>query len=53
MFCKLLGPRIWLSIIMVVWGVIMAVMSEAKNGEGLMAARFFLGIAEVCSLIFL
>ncbi|KAI7855578.1 major facilitator superfamily domain-containing protein [Circinella umbellata] len=46
MFCKLLGPRIWLSIIMVVWGVIMAVMSEAKNGAGLMAARFFLGVAE-------
>ncbi|KAG2222459.1 hypothetical protein INT45_013372 [Circinella minor] len=52
MFCKLLGPRIWLSIIMVVWGVIMAVMSEAKNGAGLMAARFFLGVAEVGILYF-
>lgn len=31
---------------MLVWGVIMAAMSACKNGPGLLAARFFLGLAE-------
>ncbi|KAG2222937.1 hypothetical protein INT45_012915 [Circinella minor] len=43
---KWIGPRKWITIIMVVWGVILAAMSECKNGETLMAARFFLGVAE-------
>ncbi|KAG2222936.1 hypothetical protein INT45_012914 [Circinella minor] len=43
---KVIGPRLWLSIILIVWGVIMAVMSKCKTGSELMVARFFLGVAE-------
>ncbi|CDS09767.1 hypothetical protein LRAMOSA02444 [Lichtheimia ramosa] len=46
LFLKLIGPRYWISLIMLVWGVIMAAMSACKNGPGLLAARFFLGLAE-------
>ena len=31
---------------MVVWGVIMALMALCTTGQGLMACRFFLGVAE-------
>ncbi|KAI8140516.1 major facilitator superfamily domain-containing protein [Fennellomyces sp. T-0311] len=43
---KRLGARIWIPIIMFVWGVIMAAMAACKTGEQLMVARFFLGAAE-------
>ncbi|KAI7881293.1 MFS general substrate transporter [Lichtheimia hyalospora FSU 10163] len=46
LFLKLIGPRYWISLIMLVWGVIMAAMSACKDGPSLLAARFFLGIAE-------
>ena len=44
---KWLGPRLWISTIMVVWGVILAAMAAVRDGKDLMAARFFLGVAEV------
>ncbi|KAI8140340.1 major facilitator superfamily domain-containing protein [Fennellomyces sp. T-0311] len=43
---KKIGPRIWLSTIMVIWGTILAAMSKVKTGNHLLAARFFLGVAE-------
>ena len=43
---KVIGPRIWITSIMVVWGVIMAAMATCNNGRQLMVARFFLGVAE-------
>ncbi|KAI9490723.1 major facilitator superfamily domain-containing protein, partial [Zychaea mexicana] len=46
LFLKYMGPRKWIALIMVVWGTIMAVMATVKNGDGLLASRFFLGIAE-------
>ena len=49
---KVSGPRLWLSIILIVWGVIMAVMSKCKTGPELIVARFFLGVAEVCTVYF-
>lgn len=41
-----MGPRYWISLIMLVWGVIMAAMAACKDGPSLLAARFFLGLAE-------
>lgn len=41
-----MGPRYWISLIMLVWGVVMAAMAACKNGPGLLAARFFLGLVE-------
>ncbi|KAG2226071.1 hypothetical protein INT45_011688, partial [Circinella minor] len=43
---KWMGPRLWISVIMVIWGTIMCSMSACTSGSGLLAARFFLGIAE-------
>ncbi|KAF9163464.1 hypothetical protein DFQ26_002482 [Actinomortierella ambigua] len=43
---KLLGPKIWISLVIVVWGGIMMAMAAANNAGSLMAARFFLGVAE-------
>lgn len=41
-----LGARIWLSRIMVTWGVIAAAMAFAPNVETVYALRFLLGLAE-------
>ncbi|KAF9180833.1 hypothetical protein BGZ51_005876 [Haplosporangium sp. Z 767] len=49
MCLKRIGPRIWISFIMFVWGLIMMCMAAARNAAGLMASRFFLGVAE-CGL---
>ncbi|KAI8139133.1 major facilitator superfamily domain-containing protein [Fennellomyces sp. T-0311] len=43
---KWLGPRMWISIIMIIWGAILAAMAAVRNGKELMVARFFLGVAE-------
>ncbi|KAI8139123.1 major facilitator superfamily domain-containing protein [Fennellomyces sp. T-0311] len=43
---KLLGPRVWISTIMLVWGGIMAAMVACRTGTQLVVARFFLGVAE-------
>ncbi|KAF8309895.1 MFS general substrate transporter [Clavulina sp. PMI_390] len=43
---KRLSPRIWLSTIMVIWGIVMTTQGLVHNAGGLMTARFFLGVAE-------
>ena len=43
---KRLTPRIFFTGIIVAWGVIMTLMGLCHNLSGLLAARFFLGIAE-------
>jgi len=43
---KRLRPSIFIPAIMVFWGVVMTLMGVCTNASGLMAARFFLGLAE-------
>ncbi|KAG0250047.1 hypothetical protein BG011_008700 [Mortierella polycephala] len=43
---KKIGPRKWITIVMLVWGVIMMSMAAVTNAAGLLASRFFLGLAE-------
>ncbi|KAM5372976.1 hypothetical protein ACJZ2D_007187 [Fusarium nematophilum] len=43
---KRLSPRIFFTGIIFAWGVIMTLMGTVTNFQGLLAARFFLGIAE-------
>lgn len=49
MCLKKFGPRVWITIIMLVWGAIMMAMAAVQSAAGLLAARFFLGVAE-CGL---
>ncbi|KAG0347967.1 hypothetical protein BG004_006445 [Podila humilis] len=49
MCLKKFGPRKWITIIMIAWGGIMMAMAGVTNAAGLLAARFFLGVAE-CGL---
>ncbi|KAF9924827.1 hypothetical protein BGZ65_008124 [Modicella reniformis] len=46
---KLIGPKKWVSFIMLLWGGIMMAMAAVRNASDLMAARFFLGVTE-CGL---
>ncbi|KAI9272730.1 major facilitator superfamily domain-containing protein [Phascolomyces articulosus] len=46
MMLNKIGPRIWMAILMGVWGVIMCSMAAVKNGTQLIVARLFLGVAE-------
>lgn len=43
---KKLRPSIFLPLIMVAWGICMTTMGLVHNGGGLIAVRFFLGVAE-------
>ncbi|KAG9231111.1 MFS nicotinic acid transporter-like protein [Amylocarpus encephaloides] len=43
---KRLRPSIFIPVIMILWGICMLSMGFVKNWSGLMAARFFLGLAE-------
>lgn len=43
---KRLTPRIFFTAIIVAWGIIMSLMGLIKNQPGLLAARWFLGLAE-------
>ncbi|KAJ2990123.1 hypothetical protein NUW58_g3109 [Xylaria curta] len=43
---KRLRPSRWLPIIMVAWGTVMTLMGIVQNFQGLVSARFFLGLAE-------
>ncbi|MCJ1296324.1 hypothetical protein MMC34_007890 [Xylographa carneopallida] len=43
---KRLRPSIFLPAIMILWGIVMTTMGLCTNAGGLMAARFFLGLAE-------
>jgi len=39
-------PRIFLTVTIVLWGIVMTCMGLVTNFSGLVAARFFLGVAE-------
>lgn len=43
---KRLRPSVFIPIIMVAWGIVMTTMGLCHNFEGMMIARFFLGMAE-------
>jgi MFS family permease len=46
MMMKRFRPSVWLTTIMVCWGLIMTCMGLVHNFSGLLACRIFLGIAE-------
>ncbi|SPO07400.1 related to allantoate permease [Cephalotrichum gorgonifer] len=46
MLLKRLTPRIFFTAIIITWGIIMTLMGLIKNQAGLLAARWFLGLAE-------
>jgi MFS family permease len=43
---KRYSPRYFFTAIILVWGIIMTVMGCVKNQAGLLACRWFLGLAE-------
>ena len=43
---KLLTPRKWLTTITLTWGTVLTLMGIVQGYRGLLAARFFLGVAE-------
>lgn len=43
---KRFSPRIWLPTLMIIWGIVSIAMGLVHNFQGLLAARFFLGISE-------
>ena len=46
MLLNVLGPKIWMSILLLSWGTIMASTAAVKTGAQLMATRVLLGVAE-------
>ncbi|KAF8340726.1 MFS general substrate transporter [Cantharellus anzutake] len=43
---KRLKPHLWLSFLMIAWGIVMTCQGLVKNWKDLMAVRFLLGMAE-------
>ncbi|KAK9761837.1 hypothetical protein K7432_012961 [Basidiobolus ranarum] len=43
---KKIGPSKWIPIVMIAWAIVMICMAAVTNAAGLMASRFFLGLAE-------
>ncbi|KAN0099567.1 MFS general substrate transporter [Hyaloscypha variabilis] len=43
---KLVRPSIWIPILVFAWGLVMTLMGTVSTYQGLVAARFFLGVAE-------
>ena len=43
---KRMTPRVFFTLIIVTWGICMTLMGLVTNYEGLLAARFFLGLTE-------
>lgn len=43
---KIMRPSQWIAIMMFIWGGIMTLTGIVSSYEGLVAARFFLGLAE-------
>ncbi|KAF2098516.1 MFS general substrate transporter [Rhizodiscina lignyota] len=43
---KILRPSIWISILLFCWGLVMTLMGIVNSYGGLIACRFFLGVAE-------
>jgi MFS family permease len=46
MMVKKFGAKLWLTIIMIIWAIIVVAMGFVHNFAGLVAARLFLGLAE-------
>lgn len=46
MLIKRLNPRIYLTCIMIAWGIVMTLMGIVQNFKGLFITRFFLGVCE-------
>ncbi|KAL2214295.1 MFS general substrate transporter [Sarocladium strictum] len=46
MALKYLSPRVWITLIAVSWGLVMTLMGIVHSYEGLLAARFMLGVPE-------
>lgn len=44
--CKLIGPRFWISAIVVIFSIITICTALVESASGLYAARFFLGVFE-------
>lgn len=44
---KKVRPSLWLSFLVVSWGLVMTCQGLVKNFEGLLACRVMLGLAEV------
>jgi 4-hydroxybenzoate polyprenyltransferase len=45
---KMMRASRWIAILMFFWGLVMTLMGVVENYAGLLAARFFLGVTEVC-----
>jgi hypothetical protein len=45
---KMMRPSRWMAILMFCWGLVMTLMGLTTSYSGLLAGRFFLGVAEVC-----
>ncbi|CAI4214375.1 unnamed protein product [Parascedosporium putredinis] len=43
---KMMRPSLWISIILLCWGTVMTLMGLVNSYSGLLAGRFFLGLAE-------
>ncbi|KAK9764553.1 hypothetical protein K7432_007852 [Basidiobolus ranarum] len=43
---KKIGPSRWIPIVMITWAIIMMCIAAVRNASGLIASRFFLGVAE-------
>ncbi len=43
---KKMTPRVYFTLIILSWGIIMTLMGLVENYSGLLAARWFLGLAE-------
>lgn len=43
---KLMRPSLWISVLLFSWGLVMTLMGIVKTYEGLLVARFFLGVTE-------
>ncbi|PPJ49632.1 hypothetical protein CBER1_02173 [Cercospora berteroae] len=43
---KRFSPRVWMSRIMMTWGIVSMCQAATQNYSGLLATRFFLGLAE-------
>ncbi|KAF1349207.1 MFS general substrate transporter [Lizonia empirigonia] len=43
---KMMKPSYWMAILMLLWGLVMTLMGLVSSYEGLLAGRFFLGVAE-------
>ncbi|KAK8064436.1 High-affinity nicotinic acid transporter [Apiospora phragmitis] len=45
-FGKKLRPSIWLSVLVISWGIVMTLMGVVQNFQGMVACRVFLGLCE-------